>query len=74
LPTSNDTLIDKSNGKIEIKDSQKLQTTNSTNVSQSKMVRTDCAEQKIDKFLNTSNNSNSTLMLPKSKTNDVITR
>ncbi|XP_022168581.1 DNA mismatch repair protein Mlh1 [Myzus persicae] len=74
LPMSNDTLIDKSNEKIEIKESQKLKITNSPNVSQSKMVRTDCAEQKIDKFLNTSNSSNSTLMLPKSKTNDVITR
>lgn len=71
---SNDTLIDKSNEKIEIKESQKLKITNFPNVSQSKMVRTDCAEQKIDKFLNTSNSSNSTLMLPKSKTNDVITR
>jgi len=71
---SNDTLIDKSDEKIEIKESQKLKITNSTNVSQNKMVRTDCAEQKIDKFLNTSNSSNSTLVLPKSKTNDVITR
>jgi len=69
-----DTSCDKSNDKIEFKENQKLKITNSSNVSQNKMVRTDCSEQKIDKFLNTSNNSNSSLMLPKSKTNDIITR
>lgn len=71
---SSDTLIDKSNDKIEMKENQKLKIANSTNVSQNKMVRTDCAEQKIEKFLSTSNSNNSTLMLPKSKTNDVIIR
>lgn len=74
LPMPCDKLIDKSKEKLEIKESQKLNNTNSINVSQNKMVRTDCSEQKIDKFLNISNSSNSTLMLPKSKTNDVITR
>lgn len=36
------------------------------------MVRTDSSEQKIDKFLNTSNSS--MLMLGKTKTDDVIKR
>lgn len=70
MPTS--TLTDKSDEKIEIKENQKLKVTNLSNVSQNKMVRTDCSEQKIDKFLNTSNSS--MLMLSKSKTDDIITR
>lgn len=71
---ASDTSIDKSNEKIEINESQKLKITNTSNVSQNKMVRTDCSEQKIDKFLNMSNSSNSTLMLPKSMATNVITR
>lgn len=71
MPTSG-TLTDKSDEKIEIKENEKTKLTNLSNVSQNKMVRTDCSEQKIDKFLNTSNSS--MLMLSKSKTDDIITR
>lgn len=72
MPTTHDTPNNESNVKIEIKEKEKLKVTNSTNVSQNKMVRTDCSEQKIDKFLNTSNTS--MLMLGKSKADDVIKR
>lgn len=72
---SGDTSINKNNSddQFEIKENEKSKLTNSLNVSQNKMVRTDCSEQKIDKFLST-NDSSSMLKLPKSKTDEVITR
>lgn len=69
MPTTG-ILTDKPDENLEIKESQKSKV---TNVSQNKMVRTDCSEQKIDKFLNTTG-SNNMLMSSKSKTADVITR
>jgi len=70
LPVSSDTSVDKSNENI--KENEKSKVSNTPNISQNKMVRTDCSEQKIEKFLNTSNSS--ALTLSKSKTNQVITR
>lgn len=69
MPLFNDTPLNKSNDKPELKVTEKSKV-NSPNVSQNKMVRTDSTEQKIDKFLSTSNSS--LLMLPRSKSNDVI--
>jgi len=69
---SSDTTIDKSNENTKIKENEKPIASSTSNVSQNKMVRTDCSEQKIDKFLNTSNSS--MLTLSKSKTDEVITR
>jgi len=58
---------------MEIQENEKLKsTTNSSSLSQNKMVRTDCSEQKIDKFLNTS--SSSSMMMPKSKTENEVVR
>uniref|UniRef100_A0A2S2R9V0 DNA mismatch repair protein Mlh1 n=1 Tax=Sipha flava TaxID=143950 RepID=A0A2S2R9V0_9HEMI len=71
LPT-NDISKNESNINIEIKESEKLKIINSPSVSQNKMVRTDCSEQKIEKFLNKSDTS--MLMLGKSQTDDVIKR
>lgn len=70
MPGSSDTSIDKSNEKKEIKEHKESNVT--INVSQNKMVRTDSSEQKIDKFLDTSNSS--VLMLPKSKSDAIITQ
>lgn len=66
----NDTSLDKPNETSDIKVIEKSKL-NSPNISQNKMVRTDSSEQKIDKFLNT---SNSMLMLPKSETDNTIKR
>lgn len=63
---------DKSAEEIEVKENQKSKSTSSLNISQNKMVRTDSSEQKIDKFLNTSNSS--MLIASKSNTEHVITR
>lgn len=65
------TSVEKSNEEVETKNNEKPKATNSLNVSQNKMVRTDCSEQKIDKFLNTSDSS---MLLSKSKTDSVIVR
>lgn len=65
-----DETIEKSDEKIDIKENEKLKVT-SSNISQNKMVRTDFAEQKIEKFLNTNSSSS---MLSKSKTDETITR
>lgn len=67
MPGSSDASIDKSNEKNE-----NVEPKVTINVSQNKMVRTDSSEQKIDKFLDTSNSNMS--MLPKSKSDDIITR
>lgn len=67
-----DTSIDKPNEEIEIKENQKSKATSSSIISQNKMVRTDSSEQKIDKFLNTSNSS--MLIASTSNTENVITR
>lgn len=69
---SNDTSVEKSNEKIDIKETEKSKVT-SSNISQNKMVRTDFSEQKIEKFLNTCSSS-SMLMMSKSKTDESITR
>lgn len=67
----NSTSTDQSSEETEVKEHEKSKvSTNSLNVSQNKMVRTDCSEQKIDKFLNTS--SSSSVMLSKSKTENVV--
>lgn len=71
MPLLNDTALNKFNDKTEIKVTEKSNIS-SPNVSQNKMVRTDSSEQKIDKFLSSSNSS--LFMLPKSKTDDVIKR
>lgn len=67
----NNTSTDQSSEETEIKGHEKSKvSTNCLNVSQNKMVRTDCSEQKIDKFLNTSGSSS--VMLSKSKTENVV--
>lgn len=67
----NNTSTDQSFELTDIKKHEKSQvSTNCLNVSQNKMVRTDCSEQKIDKFLNTS--SSSSVMPSKSKTENVV--
>lgn len=67
-----DVSSDKFSEKIKIKEIDKSKVINSSNISQNKMVRTDSSEQKIDKFLNTSNTNMS--LLSKAKTDDVIVR
>jgi len=69
--SSNTSIIDKSSKNIEIEENEKSIVSNVSNVSQNKMVRTDYSEQKIDKFLNTSNSN--MLTLSKSNTDETIT-
>lgn len=67
----NNTSTNQSSEETEINEHEKSKvSTKCLNVSQNKMVRTDCSEQKIDKFLNTS--SSSSVMLSKSKTENIV--
>lgn len=73
MPVSCNTSTEKPEADMDIQENEKSKaTTNSTSLSQNKMVRTDCSEQKIDKFLNTS--SSSSLMMPKSTTENEVVR